>query len=55
VAKFDEFPIRYNTLNTEGQAQIFSKFRARFRGDLRTELLTRSVTELKAAYVLILI
>jgi len=53
VTKFDEFLIRCNTLNTEGQAQIFSTFRDTLRGDLRTELLVRSVTELKAAYVLV--
>jgi len=47
VANFDEFLIRCNTLNTEGQAKILSKFRAGLRGDLRTELLARSITELK--------
>ena len=50
VAKFDEFLIRCNTLITEKQAQIHSKFRAGLKGDLQTKLLARGVTELKVAY-----
>jgi len=53
VVKFDEFLIICNTLNTEGQAQIFSRFRAELKDDLRTELLARGVTELKTAYALV--
>ena len=34
VTKFNEFLIRCNTLNIEGQAQILSRFRARLKGDL---------------------
>jgi len=49
VAKFDEFLVRCNTLNTEGYAQILSKFRAWFRGNLQTELLAKGVTKLKPA------
>ena len=51
--KFDEFLIRCNTLNTEGQAQIFFRFRVILRGDLQTKPLARGVTELKAAYTLV--
>ena len=39
--------------NTEGQAQIMSRFRARLREDLRTELLAREITELEKAYALV--
>ena len=45
VAKFDEFLIRCNTCSKEGQAQIFSRFKAGLREDLRTELLVRGVIE----------
>jgi len=34
VTKFDKFLIKCNTLNNEGQAQIFSRFRAGLRDDL---------------------
>ena len=34
VTKFDEFLIRYSTLNTDGQAQILPKFRDGLRGDM---------------------
>ena len=47
MEKFDEFLIRCNALNTEGQAQIPSKFRDGLRGDLRTKLLARGATELR--------
>ena len=40
-------------LHKEGEAQILSRFRAGFRDDQRTELLTRSVTELEAVYALV--
>ena len=50
MAKFNEFFIRCNTLNTKGQAQILSRFSARLRGDLRIKLLAKGVIELKAAY-----
>jgi len=53
VVKFDEFFIRCNTLNAEGQAQIIFRFRAGLIGDLQTELLARDVTELKATYALV--
>ena len=53
VEKFDEFLIRCKTINTEGQAQIMSRFRAGLRDDLRTELLAREVTELEKAYELV--
>jgi len=49
VDKFDEFLIRCNNLYKEGEAQIFfSRFRAGFRDDLRTELFARGVNELEA-------
>ena len=53
VTKFDKFLSRCNTFNTEWQAQILSRFRAGLRGDLRTELLARGVTKLKAVYALV--
>ena len=53
VEKFDEFLIRCNAINTEGQAQIMSRFRAGLRDDLRTKLLAREITELEKSYVLV--
>ena len=53
VKKIDEFPIRCNALNTEGQSQILSRFRDRLRDDLRTELLAREITKLEKAYTLV--
>ena len=53
VEKFDEFLIKCNATNTEGQAQIMYMFRAGLRDDLRTELLAREVTELEKAYALV--
>ena len=53
VEKFDEFLIRCNALNTEGQAQIMSRFRAGLREELRTELLAREITKLEKAYALV--
>ena len=41
VAKFNEFFIRCTSLNTEGEAQILSRFRVGLRKGLRTELLAR--------------
>ena len=51
--KFDEFLNRCNVLDAEGEAQIFSKFRAGLREDLRTKLLAHGVTELKKANALV--
>jgi len=53
VIKFDEFLIWCSTLNTEGQSQTLSRFRAGLREDLWTELLARGVNELKVAYMLV--
>ena len=53
VEKFDEFLIRCNAIDTEGQAQILSRFRAGPRDNLRTELLAHEVTELEKAYALV--
>jgi len=53
VEKFDEFLIRCNAIDTEGQAQILSRFRAGLRDNLRTELLAHEVTELEKAYALV--
>ena len=53
VAKFDEFLIKCSALNPEGKAQILSKFRARVRKDMRTELLAHRVIELEKAYALV--
>jgi len=53
VEKFDEFLIRCSTLHKECEAQIFSRFRADLRDDLRTELLARGVNELEATYALV--
>jgi len=53
VTKFDKFLIRYNTLNVEGQDQILFRFKVGLRGNLRTELLVRGITELKATHVLV--
>ena len=53
MEKFDEFLIRCSAINTEGQAQIMSRVKTELMDDLRTELLTREVTELEKAYALV--
>jgi len=53
VEKFDKFLIRCSTLHKEGEAQIFSTFRAGLRDHLWTELLVRGVNELEATYTLV--
>jgi len=53
MENFDEFLIRCNALNTEGQSQILSTFRAGLRDDLRTEFLAREITKLEKAYMLV--
>jgi len=52
VTKFNEFLIKCSTFSKEGQAQIFSRFRVRFREELRIELLVRGVTKLKKVYTI---
>ena len=47
MEKFDEFLIRCNFINTEGQTQIMSRFRAGLGDDLRTELLAREIPSSK--------
>jgi len=53
MEKFDEFLIRCNALNTEGQAQIFSIFRTKLIDDLRTKLLAREITGRRKVYALV--
>ena len=53
VKKFDEYLIRCNALDTEGQSQIFSWFRAGLWDDLWTELLAREITKHGKAYALV--
>lgn len=52
VDKFNEFLIRCNTLNKEGETQILSRFRTDLR-DLDTELLVMGINELGVAYTLV--
>jgi len=40
-------------VNTEGETQILSRFRAGLREDLRIELLAREVIKLEKAYMLV--
>ena len=53
VVKFNEFLFRCNTFNKKGQTQFLSRFRAKLREVLRAKLLTRGVTQLEKAYVLV--
>jgi len=53
VEKFDDFLIRCNAINTDGKAQILSRFRAGLRDDFRIEHLARKITELEKAYALV--
>jgi len=53
TAKFDEFPIRCSTLETETPMQVLSRFRAGLQEDLKSELFAGNADTLEKIYALV--